>query len=151
MAQKGYSCSSLHRRRIRIFCSLTWTARDIHRPQPDLEKDEMRPTIVSLALAIAAAAFLLIYPAHSAFSVSRPTRATLLEVGGQWATVPALRPVVVALVAVTFPHRATRITAAALLGVFALIAGFSIGPFSAPAAVAMAMAAGTGRSGRITG
>ena len=43
----------------------------------------MRLTLLSLALAIAAAVFLLVYPTYSGFSDNRPTRATLLEVNGQ--------------------------------------------------------------------
>jgi hypothetical protein len=105
----------------------------------------MRLTLVSFVLAIAAAVFLLGYPAYSGFNNGRPTTATLLEVNGQWAIVPVLLPVVVALVPVIFPHRVIRIIAAVILGAFAAIAGFSIGLFYIPAALAMVAAASIGR------
>lgn len=91
-------------------------------------------------MAIAAAVFLLVYPTYSGFSDNRPTRATLLEINGEWAIVPVLLPVVVALVPAMFPHRVIRIIAAVLLVAFAAIGAFSIGLFYVPAAVAMVVA-----------
>jgi hypothetical protein len=111
----------------------------------------MRLTLLSLGLAIAAAVFLLMYPVYSGLNNNRPSHATLLEVNGQWAIVPVLAPVVVALVPVMFPHRVIRLIAAAVLGGFALISGFTIGIFYWPAVVAMVVAAGMGRSGRAIG
>jgi hypothetical protein len=105
----------------------------------------MRLTLLSLALAIAAALFLLVYPVYSGLNNSHPTRATLLEVNGQSAIIPVALPVVVALVPVLFPHRVIRIIAAVVLGAFALIGGFTIGLFYVPAAVAMVVAASIGR------
>jgi hypothetical protein len=96
---------------------------------------------------MAAAGFLLIYPTYSGFSDNRPARATLLEVNGQWAMVPILLPVVLALVPVMFPHRAIRIIAAVVLGGFTALGAFSIGLFYLPAALAMAVAAGAHISG----
>jgi hypothetical protein len=106
----------------------------------------MRLTLLSLALAIAAAVFLLAYPAYSGLGGVRGTRATLLEVNGEWALVPVLLPVVVALVPVMFPHRVIRIIAAVVLGGFTALGAFSIGLLYLPAALAMA-AAGAQSSG----
>jgi hypothetical protein len=69
----------------------------------------MRLTLLSLALAIAAAVFLFFYPTFSGFSDNRPTQ-------GQWALIPVALPVVVALVPVMFPHPVIRIIAAVVLG-----------------------------------
>jgi len=107
----------------------------------------MRLTLVSLFLAVAAAALLLIYPTYSEFSDHRTIRATLLEVNGQWAIVPVMFPVVIALVPVIFPHRVIRMIAAVILGGFAAIGGASIGLFYVPAAVAMVMAGTRSRGG----
>jgi hypothetical protein len=107
----------------------------------------MRLTILSLGLAIAGAVFLLLYPTYSGFDGVRATRATLLEVNGQWVIVPVLLPVVVALVPVMFPHRVIRTIAAVVLGGFAAIGAFSIGLFYVPAVLAMVAAAGAGGSG----
>jgi hypothetical protein len=59
---------------------------------------------------------------------------TLFRIACPIALAPAVIPVV-------FPRRAVLIAAAVLLGAFVLIAGFSIGLFFAPAAVAMVVAA----------
>jgi len=58
-----------------------------------------RLTAISFALALAAAIFLLVgSPAYSGFRDGRPTHATLIEINGEWAIVPVMFPVLVALV-----------------------------------------------------
>jgi hypothetical protein len=107
----------------------------------------LRLTLISLALAIAAAMLLLAYPAYSGLGGVRGTRATLVEVNGQWAIIPVALPVVVALVPVMFPHRVIRIIAAVVLGGFTALGAFSIGLFYLPAALAMAAGAQSNGSG----
>jgi hypothetical protein len=64
--------------------------------------------------------------------------------------IPLLLPVMVAAVAVVFPRRLTRVVAAGLLGGFVIVAGFTIGLFYLPAAIAMA-AASSRKSRRVHG
>ena len=100
-----------------------------------------RLTSVSLGLALAAAIFLLVWPAYSGFNGSRPTRATLLEVNGQYALIPVMFPVLTALIALLLRKQWVRIVATILLSGFALIGGFTIGLFYLPAAILMLLAA----------
>ena len=98
-------------------------------------------TAAAFAWAFAAAIFLLVWPVYSGFDGVRASNKTLLEVNGLWAAVPVGFPVVVAAAALAFRRRAVTIAAAVVLGLFCLIAGFSIGMFYVPAAVTMVVAA----------
>jgi hypothetical protein len=98
----------------------------------------VRFTVVSLALAIMAAVFLLVYPVYSGFDGTRPTSATLLDENGKWVMIPMLLPVLVALIPVVDPRRGVRIEAAVVLGAFVVVAGCSVGLFYTPAAMIVA-------------
>ena len=98
-------------------------------------------TAASLAFAAAAAAFLLIVPVYIGSYPNGRSGATLVQVNGSWSIILVLFPVVLALAALVFRKRAVRIVAAALIGGFAIISGFSIGLFYFPAAAAMLLAA----------
>jgi hypothetical protein len=88
-----------------------------------------------------AAVFLVVHPVHSGFDGTRPSSATSLDENGTWVLIPILLPVLVALISVVSPRRAVRVAAVVLLGAFVAVAGFSIGLFYLPAAVAMIVAA----------
>jgi len=103
----------------------------------------MRLPAASLGLAIAAAVFLLVWPAYSGSDGVRTTHATLLAVNGPWAIVPVMFPVLVAVLPFLSRRRALRVVATILLGGFVIISGLSIGLFYLPAAVAMLLAACT--------
>src|SRR5260370_38634618 len=99
-----------------------------------------RLTAVAFALSIAAAIFLLVWPVYSGFHDGRPTRATLVEINGEWVIVPVMFPVLVALVSLVVRKQVVRIIAAIVMGGSALIS-FSIGLFYLPAGILMALAA----------
>ncbi len=105
-------------------------------------------TAVSLALALAAAVFNLVYPVYSGFHGDQPARATLIDVNGTWSVVPVLFPVAVAAVALAFRKRAVRVVAAILMGAFSLVA-MSIGLLYLPAAIVMILAACVGDTARL--
>jgi hypothetical protein len=62
-------------------------------------------------LAVAAAIFLLVWPVYSGFDGSHTRHATLLEVNGEWAIIPVMFPVLIALMPLVFRKQAVRITA----------------------------------------
>jgi hypothetical protein len=97
----------------------------------------MKFTALSLALAIAAAIFVLSFP----FYYSLDGSLTLIGANGSWVLIPILLPVVVAALPLALYSRAMRVISAVLLGAFVLLSGFTIGLCYLPAAVAMAMAA----------
>jgi hypothetical protein len=97
-------------------------------------------TTVSLGLALGAAVYLLVWPVYSGFEGNRPTRATLLEINGQWAIIPVMFPVLVALMPLLFRKQVVRIIATVLMGAFSIIGGMSIGLFYVPAAFLMLLA-----------
>jgi hypothetical protein len=96
----------------------------------------MKITALSLALAIAAAAFLLVFPFYSGLDGTL----TLIEANGSWVLIPILLPVVVAAVPLAFHSRMLRVISSVLLGAFVLISGFTIGLCYLPATVAMVVA-----------
>jgi hypothetical protein len=69
------------------------------------------------------------------------TDATLLAVNGRWALLSLGFPVLIALIPVLIAKRGVRIGAAILLGVFAIISGFTGGLFYVPSALTMVLAA----------
>ena len=111
-------------------------------------------TAISVILAVAASFYWLVMPAHTGeksdvtgwssgaphMQVSR-THATLLEVTGSRVILALAFPVLVALTPLLFPHRSLRIGAAAVLGVFTIVSGFSIGLLYLPCAATMLAAA----------
>jgi hypothetical protein len=100
-----------------------------------------RLTAVAFALSIAAAIFLLVWPVYSEFHAGRPTRATLVEINGEWVIVPVMFPVLVALVSLVVRKQVVRIIAAIVMGAFVFLGGMSIGLFYLPAGVLMLLAA----------
>src|SRR5260370_42097594 len=98
-----------------------------------------RLTAVAFALSIAAAIFLLVWPVYSGFHDARPTRATLVDINGEWVIVPVMFPVLVALVSLVVRMQVVRIIAAIVMGGPALIS-FSIGSFYLPAGILMPLA-----------
>jgi hypothetical protein len=78
-----------------------------------------RLTAISFALALAAAIYLLVWPVYSGFHDARPTRATLVEINGEWVIVPVMFPVLVALVSLVVRKQVVRIIAAIVMGGFA--------------------------------
>lgn len=122
-------------------------------------------TAVSLALALAVSALLLVIPSYSSAteSVVAPGsgsarqsvtegHATLLDVNGPRILLPLGFPVLVALVPLLLPLRTLRIVAAVLLGGFCALGALSIGWFYLPSALTMVIAAAwpTPRSNRQT-
>lgn len=109
-----------------------------------------RVASVSCALALAAVIFLLAFPAYSG---ARETvyangahshvtnRATMVQVNGDWVLLPMLFPVLVAAVPLLLRTQPARIICTIVLFGFVIIAGFSIGLFYLPAALAMVVAA----------
>lgn len=114
--------------------------------------------VASLVLAGVAAAYLLVVPTNVAESttftfwptgsggpVSTRSETTLLEAEGWSALVPVLIPVILSaaplLLDGTRYAAPARLLAAALLLGFIVVAGFSIGLFYLPSAVAMLLAA----------
>jgi hypothetical protein len=102
-----------------------------------------RLTEVSFGLAVVAAVILLVLPIYAGFEGSRATHATLLEMSGTYALLVVMFPVAVSLLPLLVRKRPLRITAALLMGAFALIGSFTIGLFYLPAAIVMFLAAGT--------
>ncbi len=90
-------------------------------------------SIVSLSLAIVPTVFFVVVPVYS-------NGATLLEVNGMRAVPPLVFPVVLALLPTLIRKQGVRLIAGVLLAGFALVAGFTIGLFYIPAAVAMLIA-----------
>jgi hypothetical protein len=99
-----------------------------------------RLTGVAFGLALAAAIFLVVWPTYSGSNGSQPTRATLLQVGGPYALVPVMFPVLTTLIALLLRKQWVRIVAAILISGFAPISGFTIGLFYLPAAILMLLA-----------
>jgi hypothetical protein len=95
---------------------------------------------VSLGLTIAAAVCLLVCPVYVGLSDGRPTRATLLQVNGEWAVMPVAFPVMIAVLPLAFIRQAVRTIAAVVMSAFALVV-MSIGLFYLPAAILMILAA----------
>jgi hypothetical protein len=114
---------------------------------------KIRLTAISFALTIAAVAYLLVVPVYSGGGTVTKisgsdvrsnvysSRATLLQVNGLAALIPALLPAVIALLPLLFRYQAVRIIAAVLLFGFVVIAGFSFGFLYLPAATLMLLAA----------
>jgi hypothetical protein len=107
-------------------------------------------TLISFLLALAASILFLVIPTYNGETRSTDaqghttvtrTQATLLEVNGRWTLLSLGVPVLIALIPVLIPKRGVRIGAAILLGVFAIIGGFSIGLFYVPSALTMIVAA----------
>ncbi len=97
-----------------------------------------RLSTLAFFLAIAAAAFVLVYPLYSDFAGHYKT---LIEMNGLWVIIPVMVPVVIAVTPVLFRIQMIRIIATVLLGAFAFIGGFTIGFFYLPSAVVMLLAA----------
>jgi hypothetical protein len=100
-------------------------------------------TAISFGLAVAAAVFLLVWPAYTGFDGQRATHATLLQINRWWTVVPVMFPVLVSLIPL-----AVRVVAAVVMGVFGLIIG-SIGLFYLPAGILMLLAACVEDSARL--
>ena len=100
-----------------------------------------RLTAASLGLALAAAIYLLVWPIYTGSDGLRTTHATLLQVNGSWAILPVAFPVIIALVPLVVRKQAIRIIATLVIGAFSFVAGFTVGLFYVPAAVAMLLAA----------
>jgi hypothetical protein len=98
-------------------------------------------TAISVILAVAASVGWLIIPAYTIEGTHGTTHATLIEVNGGGAVAALAFPVLVALTPLLVPRRSLRIGAAAVLGAFTFVSGFSIGLFYFPSAVAMLVAA----------
>jgi hypothetical protein len=98
-------------------------------------------TVVSVLLALTASFLLLVLPTYATTSAGVEGRATLLQVNGPGVLIPLAAPVLIALLPLVFPKRAVHIGAAMVLGLFALVGGFSIGLFYIPSVVVMALAA----------
>jgi hypothetical protein len=110
--------------------------------------------LAALTLAAAAGLFLTLYPVYQGVSesvsssgtvTSSGDSATLIAENGAWVILPLCVPVALAvsglLGAVRGRRRVVWVSAAVLLG-FVVLAGFSIGLFYAPAALALLAAAG---------
>ena len=93
--------------------------------------------VLSLALSIGGAVFLLIYPFYSDFDGSF----TLIEQNGSWVLIPILLPVLVATVPLVYRARGMRVISSMLLGAFVVVSGLAVGSCYLPAAVAMVVAA----------
>jgi hypothetical protein len=100
-----------------------------------------RLTIASLALALAAATFLLVCPVYSGSDGIHTTHTTLWQMNGPWVILPVLFPVFLAVLPVVFRFQALRIAAAFVMIAFSYITGFSIGLVYAPSAIAMLLPA----------
>jgi hypothetical protein len=113
--------------------------------------------LMALSLSVAAALYLLLASSYSgsvlttfqdstglSYATTREVRQTLLEVNGWSALGPILFPVAVcAAVLATRAsgcYRVARLIGAVILLAFTVVAGFSIGLFYAPSAVAMLLA-----------
>jgi hypothetical protein len=97
----------------------------------------MKFTALSVALALAAAVFVMGYPFYSSLDGDF----TLVGENGSWVLIPVLLPVIVAAVPLAFHKRVMRIMSSVVHGAFVLIAGYPIGLCYLPAAVAMVVAA----------
>jgi hypothetical protein len=100
-----------------------------------------RLAAASFGLALAATIFLLVWPVYTRSDGLRTTHATLLQVNGSWMLLAVAFPMIIALLPLVVRMRAMRISAAIVLGAFSFIAGFTVGLFYVPAAVAMLLAA----------
>src|SRR5260370_31180948 len=107
-------------------------------------------TLISFLLALAVSFLLLVTPTYNGETRSEDaqghttvtqTRATLLQVNGWWSLPSLVLPVLIALIPVLIPKRGVRISTAILLGIFAIISGFTGGLFYVPSALAMIVAA----------
>ena len=94
-------------------------------------------TAIPLALALAAAFYSLLSSGFSgAGDGGRPLQGSLVAVSGLWVIIPAMIPVFLTLIPFVLPMSTVRITITALLFLFCFIAGFSIGFYYLPAALA---------------
>lgn len=127
---------------------------------PSRSPRQLRRGVMVAALLAAGASLLLLWlpvyaTASNSYSIgpngvgssaASVSRATLLDVNGAGALVGLLVPLVLAAAPLLVPsaqplRMATRLSAAALV-VFVVLAGFSIGLFYIPSAIAMVLAAG---------
>jgi hypothetical protein len=94
----------------------------------------------SFGLALLAVIYLLVWPIYAGFNGTQPTRGTLLQVNGPYILIPVMFPLLLTLMALLFPRQWVRIGATILIGLFVVIAGFTIGLFYLPAGVLMLLA-----------
>ncbi len=85
-------------------------------------------TALSFVLAVACSAMLYFVPFYSSGH-------TLIQVSGRMVLIALAVPVLASLAPVLFARFAVRVGSAAILGLFALLGGFSIGMFYIPSAV----------------
>ncbi len=109
-----------------------------------------RVAAVSFGLALAAVIILLLVPAYSGVRETHyangahshvTTRATMVQINGSWVLLPMLFPVLVAVVPLIARTQAARVASTIVLFGFVVVAGFSIGLFYLPTALAMVVAA----------
>jgi hypothetical protein len=115
-----------------------------------------RLTVAALVLASAACVWVLLgWPVFFRFDPDRApgrkmvTGLTYWQLEGVRGAAIALLPVSLTLVALLYPRQWVRIVAAVVLPVFAIVSGFSIGLFYAPAALLMLLAACVDDSARL--
>jgi ABC-type transport system involved in multi-copper enzyme maturation permease subunit len=94
----------------------------------------------SFGLALLAVIYLLVRPIYAGFNGTQPTRGTLLQVNGPYILIPVMFPVLTALIALLLRKQGVRVVATILIGLFAVIGGFTIGLFYLPAGVLMLLA-----------
>jgi hypothetical protein len=100
-----------------------------------------RPAVVSFALAVAAAIFLMVWPVYSGFHDGSPAHATLIQINGRWVVVPVMFPVLVTLVLLVVRRQTVRVVAATIMGAFVLISSFTIGMLYLPGGILLLLAA----------
>lgn len=110
-----------------------------------------RATLVAFIFSLLAAGYLIVAPTyHGVATSSSPdaaptiteTRTTLIQENGWGVLLPVTTPVLICVAAwLLHRKRPARSIAAILITAFVVVAGFSIGLFYAPSAVAMIIAA----------
>jgi len=94
----------------------------------------------SFGLALLAVIYLLLVPIYAGFNGTQPSRGTDLQVNGPYALIPAMFPVLTALMALLFRRQWVRIGATILIGGFVVIACFTIGLLYLPSGILMLLA-----------
>lgn len=94
----------------------------------------------SFGLAVLAVVYLLVWPIYAGFNGVQHTRGTLLQVNGPYSLIPAMFPVLTALIALLLRKQVIRVVATILIGLFVVLGGFTIGLFYLPAGILMLLA-----------
>jgi len=96
--------------------------------------------VVASIAALAAASFAAFGPTYESCETTC-RHESAFSVNGWWVLVVVAVPLVIALIPLLFDRRSTRIVSTVVLWAFSIIAGFSVGLFFVPAAIAMTIAA----------